>query len=59
MASNDIVNAKWVGPYDGELADGTVVISGETVVPVPAGEAKDSGYWEPTGGKPAKKDGDE
>lgn len=45
------VLARWIGPFNGEavLHDGTTiaVVSGETVVPVPEGEAKASAYWEP------------
>ena len=53
------VNARWVAPFEAQLPDGTPLIPGETVVPVPADEAKDSDHWEPTGGKPPQKDGDD
>lgn len=49
-----LVNARWVAPFEAQLSDGTVLIPNETVVPVPADEAKDSDYWEATGGKPPK-----
>jgi len=45
------VEAVWVGPYDGTLEDGTPLISGETSVVVPAGEAEASDYWQPRSGR--------
>ena len=47
------VNAKWVG-VDSQLPDGTSLVSGETVVPIPKGEAEASDYWQPLGGKSAR-----
>ena len=54
-----LVNAKWVGPYEAQLPDGTVLVPGETVVEIGEGEARASDNWQPTGGPtPKKKDED-
>lgn len=39
--------AKWVGPYEAVLADGTVLLPGETIIEISEGEAKESAHWEP------------
>lgn len=47
MSAPATVNATWVGPSEGELADGTILTPGESVAEVPAGEAKASAHWQP------------
>lgn len=41
------VKALWVGPFEAQVPDGTVLIPGETVYEVTAGEAEQSAYWQP------------
>jgi hypothetical protein len=55
-ASKKTVNAKWVGPYVAELADGTTLIPGETTAAIPAHQAENDPNWQPVGGKPPKGD---
>lgn len=54
-AAPKTVSATWVGPFEGRTPDGTALIPGETVVEVPAGEAEESAFWRPNGGKKATK----
>lgn len=54
------VKAKWVGPYEAELPDKTVLVPHETVVELPAGEAEASENWALVGvKKSAKSEGGE
>jgi hypothetical protein len=39
--------ALWVGPYEGELPDKTVLIPGKTVVEILTDEAEGSDNWKP------------
>ncbi len=48
-----LVKARWVGTCESELPDRTVLISGETVVQIPEGEAIASENWEVVGGSGA------
>lgn len=48
-----------MGGYEAELPDRTVLVHGETVVEVPAGEARDSDNWQPVAGSPKPKVSDE
>jgi hypothetical protein len=41
------VTARWVGPFQAELPDKTVLVPHETVVEVSAHEAVNSEYWQP------------
>ena len=50
------VKAKWVGPYEAELPDGTPLIPGETLVELGGDEAEASDNWEIVKGRPTKSD---
>lgn len=41
------IDAKWIGPWGYKLPDGTELIPGETVRPVPEDQANDDPYWSP------------
>jgi hypothetical protein len=43
------VKARWVGTYEAQLTDGTVLVPGETVAEIPPGEAEASDNWEVVG----------
>jgi hypothetical protein len=47
MSEAKLVKALWVGPYEAQLPDGRVLVPGETVVDIGAGEASESDHWEP------------
>lgn len=68
MAQDGYIDATWVGPAGLALANGTLLVPGETVVSIPEGEAKASDHWQPVaeeaptvahGARHKKKDGDE
>lgn len=44
-----LVNARWVGTCEAQLADGTILVPGETIVKIPEPEAQASANWEPVG----------
>jgi hypothetical protein len=44
---SDLIKATWVGPSGYEAPGGVVLIPGETVMEITAGEAVESGHWEP------------
>lgn len=51
---SELIKARWIG-FPAALADGTPLVPGETVVKIPAAEAKASDNWEPvTAAKAAK-----
>jgi hypothetical protein len=54
----DVVEARWVGPFEAELVDKTILTPGETVVSIPRAEAIASENWEVLGGNggPTKDD---
>lgn len=53
------VKARWVGPYEADLPDGTHLVPGETVVEISAGEAEGSDNWEVQGQPKKTSKGDE
>lgn len=55
MAAEKTVKARWVAGYEASLADGTLLIPGETVVEIPAAEAEGSDNWQPTKASAASK----
>lgn len=44
--TSELVDAKWVAPFEAFLADGTALIPGESVVEISRGEAEQSTHWE-------------
>lgn len=53
------VKARWIGPFEADLPDGTHLVPGETVVEIPAGEAESSAHWEAQGGSKKTSKGDD
>ena len=55
------VKARWVGPFEADLPDGTHLVPGETGVEISAGEAELSDHWDVQGSaaKKTSKESDE
>lgn len=53
------VKARWVGAFEAELPDGTVLVPHETVAEISAGEAQESDHWQPVGSKKGRQSEDE
>lgn len=53
------VKARWIGPFEADLPNGTHLVPGETVVEISAGEAEGSDHWETQGGSNKTSKGDD
>lgn len=45
--ANGKIKARWVGPGEVSLPDGTHLVPGETVYEISEGEARESDNWQP------------